>query len=129
MTSTPHTPPVRPADLLGNPLTAVFWWGLPLAAGWSGDLLPIAPVARTLIWAAALAWMGIGCALNALRCGRAHCYISAPLLLVGSIGVVVCATGYSPLGPHTASVIINTALGLALLSFLSESLWSKHLPR
>jgi hypothetical protein len=113
-------------DFLKNPMSAAFWWALPLAAGWSSELLPISPMAESLVWAAALAWMGTGCTLNARRCGRLHCYFSAPALFLGAIATIPAALGWSPLGPHTASDLINGALALALLSFLVEPIWGKY---
>lgn len=124
---TAHRPSERRSgDFLGNPLAAVLWWGLPLAAGWTADVLrPPAPV-EAAVWAAALAWMGTGCALNARRCHRLHCYIAAPILLLGAAGVLLVALGIAPLGAGTASYLINGTLLLALLSFLIEPIWGKY---
>jgi hypothetical protein len=124
--TTQEQPVLRAGDFLSNPLAALFWWGLPLAAGWAGDALPIAPVAKTATWSLALAWMGVGCALNARRCHRLHCFISAPVLLLGAIGVALSAAGFTPLGPATASYLINGALALALLSFVAEVFRGKY---
>ena len=37
----------------------------------AGLFVPI-PI-RTVIWTAALLWMGVACILNGKRCGRTHC--------------------------------------------------------
>lgn len=49
-----------------------------MLAGLSTNVLPIAPITGAYVWAAAFAWMGVGCSLNPRRCHRLHCYISAP---------------------------------------------------
>lgn len=118
-----------PRDLLGRPGSALFWWGLPLVVGWSADLLKVPKPAEVLVWAAALAWMGLGCALGARRCHRLHCYISAPVLFTGAVSVAVVGLGVTPLNALATSYIINGALGLALLSFLPEAMFGKHLTR
>jgi len=55
-------------DWVGGTRTKLLAWGLPHAALVAG-LLVMVP-ARTAIWIAALAWMGVACILNARRCGR-----------------------------------------------------------
>jgi hypothetical protein len=116
-------------DFLKSPFSAVFWWGLPLAAGWSAQALPITRPAETLVWAAALAWMGTGCTLNARRCGRLHCRLAAPVLLVGAAATALIGLGWTPLGPHAASYVINSSLALALLTFLAEPIWGMYRTR
>jgi hypothetical protein len=113
-------------DLLTRPLIAVLLWGLPLAAGWTANaLLPTGPWAD-VVWAIALAWMGAGCVINARSCHRLHCYLAAPVLFLGAIGVAVVAFGLAPFGAHTASLVINTSLGLALLTFAAEPIWGRY---
>lgn len=119
----------RSSDFLKNPLSAVFWWGLPLAAGWSAEFLPIPPWAETLVWAAALAWMGTGCTLNARRCHRVHCLLAAPVLFLGAVATALVGLGWTPLGPHTASYVINGSLALALMTFLAEPIWGMYRTR
>lgn len=119
----------RAKDFLSRPLSTAFWWGLPLLAGLSTNLLPIAPMAETFVWAAAFAWMGVGCTLNARRCSRLHCYISAPVLFLGAVATVAAGLGLAPVGPSTAGYVINATLVLALLTFLVEPIWGKYRAR
>jgi hypothetical protein len=86
-------------------------------------------MAATLVWAGALAWMDAGCALNAARCHRLHCYLSAPVLFLGALGTTAAAFGFEPFGAPTSSYVINTSLALALLSFLVEPIWGKYRSR
>ena len=113
-------------DLLARPGGAIFWWGFPLAAIAASGALPIMAWARTLVSVAALAWMGVGCTLNARRCHRLHCYISAPILFLGAVVAAAAGLGLAPFGPGVA---INTALVLALMTFLAEPIWGKYRPR
>jgi hypothetical protein len=105
---------------------AILLWGLPLAAGWTGDALFRPGPLTDIIWAIALAWMGTGCALNARQCHRLHCYLAAPILYLGAAVTAAAAFGYAPLGPSTASSAINGSLGLALLTFLAEPIWGRY---
>ena len=45
-------------------------------------------VLRNWIWIVALLWMGGACLVNAVRCGRLHCYVTGPFFLLGAIGLV-----------------------------------------
>ncbi len=116
----------RARDFLARPLSTAFWWGLPLLAGLSTVARPIAPIATTFVWAAAFAWMGVGCTLNARRCHRLHCYISAPVLFLGAVATVAAGLGFASLGPRTASYVISATLVLAILTFLVEPIWGKY---
>ena len=118
--------PGKERDLLTSPASAVAWWGLPLVAAWTAEALPIATAAKSLVWAGALAWMGLGCALNAMRCHRLHCYLAAPILFLGAGATVVEAMGFEPLGDHSDSYVINSSLVLALLTFLVEPIWGRY---
>jgi len=118
--------PEKQRDFLTRPWSVLIWWGLPLVAGWSADAAPIAPIAQSLVWAAALTWMGAGCALNAWRCHRLHCYLAAPVLFLGAVGTGAAAFGVAPFGVRTVSYMINTSLALALLTFLVEPVWGRY---
>lgn len=112
-------------DWVRQPLEIIFWWVIPLALGMSTNFWH-QPLARTgLVWALALAWMGTGCILNALRCRRRHCFISGPVLLLGAI-----ATGLVPLGVLSSGSAlgdaVNGTLAVAALSFLSEWIWGSY---
>jgi hypothetical protein len=72
-----------------------------------------------------LAWMGTGCTLNALRCGRRHCFISAPVLWLGAIVTGLVALGVLS-GQNSLGAVVNGTLVLAVLSLLSERLWGVY---
>ena len=71
-------------------------------------------------------WMGAGCILNARRCHRLHCYISAPAFILGAAALASFAAGLTHFGPHSLNNIIGLSLGVALLSFLPELIWRKY---
>jgi hypothetical protein len=106
-------------DWLRQPSGLIFWWGLPIGLGVSTNFwhLPVADTA--FAWAVALAWMGTGCALNALRCGRRHCFISGPVLWLGALTTGLVAVGILS-GRNALGEAVNATLAVAALSFLSE---------
>lgn len=124
-----HSPTAASNDFLASPAGAMFWWGLPFLAGFATNFLPLASGWKTTVWAAALAWMGVGCVINARRCHRLHCYISAPVLLLGAAAASAAGLGFTPLGLGTASYAINVSLALALASFVVEPIFGKYRSR
>ncbi|HZT04255.1 MAG TPA: hypothetical protein VFA39_18550 [Steroidobacteraceae bacterium] len=112
-------------DWLRQPVGVLFWWVLPLALGVSTNFrhLPLSWTAVT--WAVALAWMGTGCVLNAVRCGRRHCFISGPVLWLGALATALVALGVLS-GRNALGEAVNGSLAVAALSFLSERFWGPY---
>ena len=79
------------ADWVGNARTNFLAWWAPKGAIVGALLAPV-PV-RTVVWIAALIWMGTACILNAQRCGRTHCRYTGPFYLAMIVLVVLFATG------------------------------------
>jgi hypothetical protein len=104
----------------------VLWWVAPLVVATvaGGRRLPFGEAAA--IWSGALGWMGLGCALNARRCHRLHCYISGPALLLGAVACALIATGLVNLGPRALAYTTWSALGLTAASFLPEIVWRRY---
>ena len=48
---------------------------------------------RTVVWVVALAIMGAACIVNALRCGRVHCYITGPFFLLMALAALFYGFG------------------------------------
>ena len=101
-------------------------WGIPTLALLVGIALPSA--VRTIIWSTALIWMGVACILNALRCGRLHCYLTGPFFLLMAVVVPVHGFGIVWLGPNgwwwLAFALI--AVGGGLLWYLPERMWRRY---
>lgn len=113
-------------DWARRPVVASIGWCLPIALGvLAGMSIPSLRI-RAGVWAIALAWMGIACALNARRCHRLHCYIAAPILLLGAIAVGLLALDAIYLGPHALNNVVSGTFLLVLLSFVPEMIWGKY---
>ena len=115
-----------PVDWVQQPVSALLWWCLPLAAGFAINLLALQLRATTLVWALAFAWMGLGCVLNARRCHRLHCYISGPAFFMGAVVVGLLGLGVLTLGQHALNNAVAFTLAAALLSFVPEFVWRKY---
>ena len=103
------------ADWVGGTRTKLLAWWLPHAALVAG-LLAAVP-ARTAIWIAAFAWMGVACILNARRCGRTHCRFTGPYYLFMIVPVLA-------LGLCVVSVGLSGWLILGAIIFLcSKAIW------
>lgn len=116
-------------DWIADSRTYVIAWGVPTAGLIVGIFLP-APV-RTIIWSTALVWMGAACILNALRCGRLHCYLTGPFFVLMAIAVLMHGFEILWLGPNGwlwlgGSLIV---IGGGLLWYLPERLWGKYSSR
>jgi hypothetical protein len=128
MSHAPDAAPLGPRkDWVRQPLTAILWWGLPLAIGIAvANLLHLPPRAGAGVCAVLFAWMATGCLLNARRCHRLHCYISGPVLSAGAILAGLVALGVVDLNARTFSNAVSLVLVLALLSFLPELVWKRY---
>jgi hypothetical protein len=111
-------------DWLRSPRISLLAWWIPQAAIVAGLVMPVP--ARTVIWVAALIWMGTACILNARRCGRTHCrytgpyYLAmiAPVLMLGSGIVAADFYGWLALG----AVILA---GSKIIWWLTERAWGQ----
>ncbi len=101
-------------------------WGIPTVALLVGIVLP-APV-RTVVWSTALVWMGVACIVNALRCGRLHCYLTGPFFLLMAMIVALHGLGVLWLGPNGWWWLGLTlvVVGGGLLWYLPERLWGRY---
>src|SRR5215469_13867340 len=119
------TTPGKSTDWSRQPLAIAFWWGAPIALGVSTNFLGLSLGWTASIWAAAFAWMGTGCILNALRCARLHCFISGPVLWLGAIATALVGIGVLS-GRHALGNSVNITCALALLSFVPECVWGMY---
>jgi hypothetical protein len=70
--------------------------------------------------------MAVGCLLNARRCHRVHCYISGPALLLGAVFSALVALGVVDVSPQVFNNAVSAMLVVALLSFVPEVIWKRH---
>ena len=125
MTNAPANSPQ--ADLIRAPASAFLWWGLPMLIGAANAFVLHAQRADAAVWTPLLAWMSAGCALNAMRCHRLHCYISAPVLALGAAACGLIAAGWLDLGPQGLNLVLGSALLAVAASFVPEIAWRRYL--
>lgn len=104
-------------------------WGIPTLALVVGIALP--PPVRTAVWSTALVWMGVACILNAIRCGRLHCFLTGPFFLLMAFIVPAHGFGYLSLGPNGWWWLGLTLIvvGGGLLWYLPELIWGRYSKR
>jgi hypothetical protein len=112
-------------DWVSGVASYIVAWGLPtvllVAAIWVSNEM------RTIVWGAALAWMGSACLLNARRCGRVHCRYTGPFFLVMALVVGLHGTGAVALGSGGWTWIgVVIALGTAAIWIVSERLEGRY---
>jgi len=87
----------RNHDLAGSFPKFMLTWGTPIGAMLGAILLP--PPSKTIVWIAALFWMGAACLLNAKRCGRTHCHYTGPFFIAMSAPVALHGFDIFSFGP------------------------------
>jgi hypothetical protein len=113
-------------DQFANPVSALAWWGLPTVLGIAASLLGLPLGLIAFVWMTLFVWMGTGCIRNAVNCHRLHCYLSAPVFLLGAAVCGLIATGLLVLWPHALNNTVSITFVLALLSFVPEVIWGKY---
>ncbi len=118
-------------DLVAKPTSFLLAWGIPLlilfSMNFAQGIIPIEAI--ILIMVGLLAWMGLGCILNARRCHRRHCYYSGPIFLIGAAGVLLVGFKVISIGPDGLFYIVNGTVVLVALTFVSELIWGKYVTR
>ena len=85
-------------DFVSSPLPFWLLWGGPILVLLWLNVMRL-PLTRTaVVFAVCFVWMGVGCAINARRCRRRHCYYSSPVLLVGALLTLLVGFGYLDFG-------------------------------
>ncbi len=100
--------------------SAIFFWCLPIAALIVGVSWPSV---RPWLWIPAFVVMGLGCVINAARCGRLHCYFTAPLFFLAALYVTLGEAHVVPMHP---AVLLDAVAGVTLLSFGIEHAFGRY---
>ena len=88
-------------DILSRPWLAGAVFCLPVAViAFSGNNLDIGNRWRAGVWAVCLGVMAAGCLMNALRCGRMHCYFTGPFFILMGLASLSYGFGWLPLGTN-----------------------------
>jgi hypothetical protein len=115
------------ADWVAVRRTLALGWGLPSAA-LVCSLFVESPW-RAWIWVPSLLWMGAACLVNAIRCGRTHCYFTAPLFFVMACVGLLDGLGLLALGPRAWTWLgLGLVIGTAGLWWGTERLWGRFVP-
>ncbi len=114
-----------------RPLVLLLKYGVPLlvliTSQWWLGYLGGNTLLISLVWAAGLTVMGLGCVANARRCGRVHCHFTGPYMLLFAALFLIYGSGlYRPAWVDMTQ-LANTALwGVAILWILSEMIFGKY---
>jgi len=102
------------------PAIAIVVAGTPaISSGW-----------RTVVWTVALATMGVACIVNALRCGRVHCYVTGPFFLLMALVSLSYGLGILHLGGNGWDLLgLATLIGAIALWCLPEMFLGKYRQR
>ncbi len=86
-------------DLLSRRRATTLLYVVPTLAMLATSAGGVAEIVVTVVWTLAFAVMGIACVVNAVRCGRVHCYFTGPFLLLLATGSLLRGLGLVSLGP------------------------------
>jgi len=102
------------------PAIAIVVAGAPaISSGW-----------RTVVWTVALATMSGACIVNAVRCGRVHCYLTGPFFLRMALVALSYGLGILHLGWNGWNLLgLVTLIGAITLWFLPEMFLGKYWQR
>jgi len=130
------TAPMEPThDLLASRWRTALFYGLPslviVASGMTirSNLvtLDIDSPWRGAIWAVSMGVMAAACLVNALRCGRMHCYFTGPFFILTALASLGYGLGALPLGPSGWNIIGTiTLVGAVVLMWLPEAVLGKY---
>ena len=82
---------------------------------------------RTVVWTVALATMGVACIVNALRCGRVHCYLTGPFFLLMALVALSYGLGILHLGGNGWNLLgLITLIGAIALWYLPEMFLGRY---
>jgi hypothetical protein len=117
-------------DLLSDRFATMAIYWLPIVVLFASGFFEIGNALRTVIWASALTTMGIGCVVNALRCGRIHCYATGPYFLLMAVAAVLYGLEIAPLGARGWNMIaLATVVGGVALYYLPELFFGRYRSR
>ena len=85
---------------------------------------------RTIVWTVALATMAVACIVNALRCGRVHCYVTGPFFLLMALVALSYGLGILHLGGNGWNLLgLIGLIGALALWYLPEMFFGKYRQR
>lgn len=114
-------------DILSSRWRVFFLYWLPAIAIVVAGAPAISSGWRTAVWTVALGTMGAACMVNALRCGRVHCYLTGPFLLLMALVGLSYGLGILRLRGNGWNLLgLITLIGAIALWCLPEMLLGKY---
>jgi hypothetical protein len=104
----------------------ILYWGPAIA------IVVVAPLAissgwRAFVWTVALATMGMACVVNALRCGRVHCFLTGPFFFLMALVALSYSLGILHLGGNGWNLLgLITLIGAIALWCLPEMFLGRY---
>ena len=125
MESNPTT--CKSPDILSNRWRVFFLYWLPALAIVGAGAQAISTGWRTAVWTVGLATMGVACIVNALRCGRVHCYLTGPFFLLMALAALSYGLGILRLRGNGWNLLgLITLVGAIALWCLPEMFFGKY---
>jgi len=122
-----NTTTSKSRDILSSRWRVFFLYWLPVIAIFVTGPLAISSGWRTAVWTVALATMGVACIVNALRCGRVHCYLTGPFFLLMALVALSYGLGILRLGENGWNLLgLITLIGAIALWCLPEMFLGKY---
>lgn len=111
----------HPRDIFANPPLVILIFWIPILAIAATGYANVGDMVRMVVWTAGCLIMSVACIVNAMRCGRLHCYMTGPFFLLGAIASLLYGLGVLPIGESGWGIIGYTLLGgVILLTYLPE---------
>jgi hypothetical protein len=117
-------------DILSSRLRVFLLYWLPAIAIVVAGVPAISSGWRTVVWTIVLGTMGVACIVNALRCGRVHCYLTGPFVLLMALIALSYGLGMVHLGGNGWNLLgLMTLIGAIALWCLPEMLLGRYRKR
>ena len=122
-----NTTTCKSRDILSSRWRVFLLYWLPAIAIVMAGAPAIGSGRRTAVWIVALATMGMACIVNALRCGRVHCYITGPFFFLMALVALSYGLGILRLGGNGWNLLgLITLIGAVALWCLPEMFLGKY---
>lgn len=117
-------------DILSSPRRVFILYWLPVIAIVVVGVPGVSNGWRTAVWTVSFATMGVACTVNALRCGRVHCYLTGPFFLLMALIALSYGLGILHLGRNGWNLLgLITLIGVIALWCLPEMFLGRYRKR
>lgn len=114
-------------DILSSRWRVFMLYWFPAIAIVAVGPLAISSAWRAVVWTVALGTMGTACIVNALRCGRVHCYLTGPFFFLMALGAFSYGLGILHLGGNGWNLLgLITLIGAIALWYLPEMFLGRY---